>query len=141
MIDFFIPCIPPTSTSQTKRLVMIQGKPRFFPNKKVAAAKKDLMLFLKETQPKQPMEGPIELWITFIWPWRSAEPKRNRAQGTLHKTTKPDCDNLAKLITDCLTKLVYWNDDSQVCRLRVAKYWGSDPGISVTIFHPEEINK
>ena len=37
---------------------------------------------------------------------------------------KPDCDNLAKFVGDCLTGLAY-HDDCQICDLRVLKGWSA----------------
>ena len=38
-----------------------------------------------------------------------------------------------KLFEDCMTKLLFWNDDSQVARLIVEKQWGDNPGFEVKI--------
>jgi hypothetical protein len=38
-----------------------------------------------------------------------------------------------KLIEDCLTKLGFWQDDSQVADLHVSKAWGAAVGIYVAI--------
>ena len=48
-------------------------------------------------------------------------------------TVKPDCSNAIKALEDCLTKLGFWDDDSQVASLTVDKAWGDRVGISVAI--------
>ncbi len=40
-------------------------------------------------------------------------------------TKTPDADNLAKLIMDALTKVV-WGDDKQITRLEVEKLWADE---------------
>ena len=35
--------------------------------------------------------------------------------GAIYKTTKPDLDNLTKLLLDCCTQAELWGDDCQVC--------------------------
>lgn len=47
------------------------------------------------------------------------------------KTTKPDVDNLAKLILDAMTKSRYWKDDNQVAELSISKHWSEIPGVYV----------
>jgi Holliday junction resolvase RusA-like endonuclease len=49
---------------------------------------------------------------------------------------KPDCDNLAKLVMDQVTRTDrIWRDDSQVVSLRCDKFWAiaNEQGVSVSI--------
>lgn len=48
-------------------------------------------------------------------------------------TTKPDTDNLQKLLKDCMTKLGYWQDDAQVASEIVEKFWADTVGIYIKI--------
>ncbi|WP_236253677.1 RusA family crossover junction endodeoxyribonuclease [Streptococcus mitis] len=50
-----------------------------------------------------------------------------------YKTTKPDTDNLQKLLKDCMTKLGYWQDDAQVASEIVEKFWADTVGIYIKI--------
>ena len=43
-----------------------------------------------------------------------------------YHTKVPDCDNLAKLVLDVLTKIAYFKDDSQVTLLYTTKTYASD---------------
>ncbi|MFJ5766502.1 RusA family crossover junction endodeoxyribonuclease [Lysinibacillus sp. NPDC093210] len=52
--------------------------------------------------------------------------------GELRPTTKPDIDNLAKVIKDCLSKDI-WYDGSQVMELFVRKWYSDIPRVEVTI--------
>lgn len=45
---------------------------------------------------------------------------------------KPDTDNIAKAILDPLNKLVY-NDDAQVVKLHIEKYYSDNPRVLVEI--------
>ena len=47
--------------------------------------------------------------------------------------TRPDCDNVAKLLIDCMTKLGFWLDDAQVARLRVSKRYAEGDNAQITI--------
>lgn len=133
MITFNLPIIPPKTTSQTKRLVMVGGKPRFFPKKEHQAAEDDLISLCAQYAPSDPMIGPLSLRVDFIFPWRKSETKRRMGMGKIPNDTRPDCDNLVKLVGDVLTKLRFYKDDGQVADLRVTKSWGDRVGITVEI--------
>jgi Holliday junction resolvase RusA-like endonuclease len=50
---------------------------------------------------------------------------------------KPDLDNLIKLIKDCMSKIVY-NDDNQVYRYnKVARYYSLNPRTEIELTWPE----
>jgi Holliday junction resolvase RusA-like endonuclease len=51
----------------------------------------------------------------------------------MHPIGKPDCDNLAKAVLDCITQLgCFWRDDSQVVHLTISKeYTLPPPGLVV----------
>lgn len=50
------------------------------------------------------------------------------------RVTKPDTDNLQKLLKDCMTKCGFWKDDAQVVRETVEKRWSDEPtGIYIEI--------
>lgn len=133
MIRFHIPITPPKTTSQTKRLVMVGGKPRFFAKKAHQGAENDLTLLCAGHAPPAPLTGPLRLAVAFVFPWRKSETKKRRALGPVPNDTRPDCDNLVKLVADVLTKLRFYDDDGQVASLHVSKSWGDDVGILVEI--------
>jgi Holliday junction resolvase RusA-like endonuclease len=133
MIEFHLPIIPPKTTSQTKRLVMVAGKPRFFHKASHQDAESDLLTLCAPYTPDEPMHGPVALEVGFVFPWRKSEPRKERAQGWKYHTVRPDAGNLVKLLEDVLTKLQFWGDDSQVAHQTVIKYWGDKPGIHVLI--------
>jgi Holliday junction resolvase RusA-like endonuclease len=133
MIEFHLPIVPPKTTSQTKRLVMVGGKPRFFHKASHQDAESDLLTLCAPYTPDAPIQGAVALEVGFVFPWRKSEPKRERAQGWKYHTVRPDAGNLVKLLEDVLTKLQFWQDDSQVAYQLVMKYWGDKPGIHVLI--------
>ena len=136
-LSFFIPCNPPKSTAQASHRIMKRkdgtqfvGK---FANSKGKKVQDELMILLQQHRPEQAFEGPIELHVSWNYPWRKSEPKKNRARGMKPCDTRPDCDNLLKLLQDCMTRLGFWNDDSQIAQLHFYKWWGDSPGIGITI--------
>lgn len=47
-------------------------------------------------------------------------------------TTKPDCDNIAKIICDALNTIAY-DDDKQIIELTIEKHYGLEPMVLVAI--------
>jgi Holliday junction resolvase RusA-like endonuclease len=52
--------------------------------------------------------------------------------GHLRPTGKPDWDNLGKVFSDAMNKLVY-KDDAQIVHCQVAKLYGPVPMVRVTV--------
>ena len=50
-----------------------------------------------------------------------------------YKYTKPDTDNLQKLLKDCMTFCGFWQDDALVVSEIVEKFWAEHPGIWICI--------
>lgn len=138
MLRFRLKCVPPTANHQRKKIVTIRAKGRK-PFSKLAdddglVKAKDLLdALLLPHQPDEPVRGPVQLCLTFTWPFPKDTPKRDLALGSVWRTSRPDCDNLAKTITDRLVALRFLHDDSDVAVLLVAKVIGGDPGIDVGI--------
>ncbi len=50
-----------------------------------------------------------------------------------YRITKPDTDNLQKLLKDCMTMCGFWKDDALVASEIVEKFWAEVPGIYIRI--------
>ena len=120
-MNFFMKMEPPTATAQEHSVRVIKGKPIFFDPPKVKEAKQKLITHLQLNKPKEPLEGPMF-------------PKGKSHRNGEWRVTKPDTDNLQKLLKDCMTKVGFWNDDAHVCHERVEKRWADEPsGIYIEI--------
>lgn len=119
----------PTVTAQEHKIVIRNGKPFYYDPPELMAARQKLTDCLAAHRPESWIGGPIELTTT--WCFHTED---SRLDGTL-KITKPDTDNINKLLKDCMTQLRFWNDDAQVCREIIEKYWvkTSPSGIWVRI--------
>ena len=53
--------------------------------------------------------------------------------GGEYRTSKPDTDNLVKMLKDVMTELGFWKDDAQVASEVIEKYWAQIPGIYVKV--------
>ena len=83
--------------------------------------------------------GEIKASIVAVFPVPKSDSKKKREQkleGTIRPTTKPDCDNIAKIVLDALNHIAY-DDDSQVVSLELQKKYGEDPKTIVTL---QELN-
>lgn len=125
--EFFMPMVPPTTTAQMHQVTVRRGKPAFYDPPEVKAARAKLESHLSQHRLADPMQGAVRLVVKWCWP-----------NGTDHvdgepKATKPDTDNLQKLLKDCMTRLGFWHDDAQVASEIVEKFWASAPGIYVKI--------
>jgi Holliday junction resolvase RusA-like endonuclease len=127
-MKIFLLLDPPTVTSQTNKVTLINGKPVFYKPEKLKQAKQILIKHLKSFKPIKPIEGPVELNVS----WRFPLGKRHKHFEW--RVTKPDTDNLEKLLKDCMTDVGFWNDDAQVVVEHVEKIWSNDPtGIEIEI--------
>ena len=134
MMYFFIAIKPPTATAQEKQVRVVNGKPIFFDPAPVKEAKQLLTGHLIAHRPDKPLTGAVELRTIWLFP-----------KGKSHKNgewrvTKPDTDNLQKLLKDCMTRCGFWEDDAQVVREIVEKRWSDEPtGIYIEITEAEAV--
>jgi Holliday junction resolvase RusA-like endonuclease len=103
------------------------GKVRFdTPRNK--AVKQHIGLLAKQAmQGRAMLSGALRCEITAWMPVPESWSKRKKAEafsGRLHHTSKPDADNLCKVVLDALNN-VAWRDDAAVVDLRCFKKYGS----------------
>ena len=118
---------PPTVTAQEHKVKVVHGRPMFYDPPKVRHAKGVLSEALMVHTPLEPLTGPVELRA--VWKFKRSRPHRHGEW----RTTRPDTDNLQKLLKDIMTGLGFWNDDAQVVRESVEKMWSNDPGLEIEI--------
>lgn len=135
--SFWIDCNPPRGTAQASVRILKRRDGSQFVGRsmdsKATAVRQFLAAHFNLNRPPSRFEGPVRLRIEWVSPWRSAEPKRERAKGEKLCDRRPDCDNLCKLVLDVLTQAGFWVDDAQVADLRLVKKWGDRPGIGIRI--------
>lgn len=127
MIEFFMPMIPPTVTQQEHKVTIINGKPVFYNPPELNQAKIKLCGYLNKHKPDQPYTKSIRLYTKWLFPVTA-----NHKDGE-YKYTKPDTDNLQKLLKDCMTALGFWKDDALVVSEVVEKFWADTTGIYIRI--------
>lgn len=151
---------PPQTTAQTREIGVNKatGKPYFYKPAKLQQAERDIRNALIFHMLPTPIRNkPIRLVTKWLFPIRpspdtgsgagyagavqalhpanQARPDLKRTGHTNgeYKLTRPDTDNLQKLLKDCMTDMGFWTDDSLVCSEIVEKFWADTPGIYVKI--------
>jgi Holliday junction resolvase RusA-like endonuclease len=127
-LSFFMVMTPPTATAQEKQVKIINGRPLFYEPKAVKKAKRIIKDGLMEHIPADPITGPVKL--TTLWCF----PKGKSHKDKEWRVTRPDTDNLQKMLKDCMTQMHFWEDDAQVVHEEVGKVWADYPtGILIRI--------
>lgn len=130
---------------------MGKGRPRFavrgkyvqtYTPEATAAYEKTVREQWKESgAPK--LSGTIWAFICATFPIPKSATKAQRVEmagGTVEYPHKPDADNIAKIILDALNGLAY-DDDSQVTTLRVSKFYGSEPRVTVMLVEGDKVRE
>lgn len=125
--EFFMPMIPPTTTHQQKKVTITNGKPIFFEPAELKEARMKLESHLSKNVPNRKYMRSVRLVTKWCFPITG-----KHTDGE-YKYTKPDTDNLQKLLKDCMTKCGYWKDDALVVSEIIEKFWASIPGIYIRI--------
>lgn len=124
-IRFFLPMKPPTVTHQEKSVHVVNGKPVFYEPAELKAARSKLVANLAKNKPSLPLQGAVRLIVKWCFPITG------KHKDGEYKYTKPDTDNLEKMLKDCMTELGFWKDDAQVASEIVEKFWAEIPGIYI----------
>ncbi len=126
--EFFMAMKPPTVTHQQKKVTTKtkDGKPNFYEPDKLASARSKFESYLSQHKPKTPYKSGVRLLTKWCFP-------KGRHKDGEYKITRPDTDNLQKLLKDCMTTVGFWKDDALVASEIVEKFWADIPGIYIVI--------
>lgn len=94
----------PNSTPQQRKL----GGGATHPTQGLRYARAAWRALVEPYRPAKPMAGAVRLKVILCY-HTDDEKKWHK-----YKTTRPDGDNLLKIIKDAMTKAGYWKDDAQV---------------------------
>lgn len=128
MIEFFMPMKKvPTVTHQMKKVHVVNGKPIFYEPDELKRARSQLTGLLSKNAPQVKFGRSVRLVTKWCFPITG---KHHDGE---YKYTKPDTDNLQKLLKDCMTATGYWTDDALVVSEITEKFWAAVPGIYIRI--------
>ena len=133
-IKFWINCVPPKTTHQSALRIFKTKDGRQFvgrDNKGLKVAK-ELQLLLLPFRPSQPISDPVELHVSWHYPYRKSEPKKNRGKS-IPCATRPDSDNILKGLIDAMCRVGFFRDDSIIYKLFFEKYFSENSGIGVRV--------
>lgn len=117
----------PTVTYQQKKVKVANGKPQFYEPEELKETRVMFMDLLAPYAPEEPMDGPLRLTTKWLFP---------KIKGTTngqYKHTKPDTDNLVKLLKDCMERTEFYVNDSRVASEITEKFWADTVGIYVKL--------
>lgn len=126
-----------------------QGRPRFstrgnFVKAYDPAKSKDYKAYVKlvaaaamKERSLKPLDGAIAVSVrayVSVPKSKSKKFRENALKGLERPTKKPDCDNIAKILLDAMTGIAY-EDDKQIVKLSVEKYYDEVPRVEVAIIN------
>ena len=126
-MEFFMAMNPPTITHQEKQVHVVNGKPVLYEPDELKAARQKLEAHLGKHVPEDPYRKGVRLITKWCFP------SGGRHDNGEYRTTKPDTDNLQKLLKDCMTRVGFWKDDALVASEIVEKFWSEIPGIYIRV--------
>lgn len=88
-------------------------------------------LGLKVMQNTSPFVGPVMLELEAVFEFPASWPDRVTSMSNVPHISRPDVDNIAKLVLDALNGVVF-TDDGQVCEIRARKRYGHGARVEAT---------
>ena len=134
----FVDCKIPKGTHQMKgeRVVVQRGKKPYvhhYDTQKIQDARNAFRAMFRKHAPSEPFSGPLQVRMTFLYPFNKTEKRSVIESGWKWKTTRPDADNIFKLPCDVLTDLGFWTDDAIICEPIIRKAFADRKGVYLEI--------
>lgn len=136
MPKFRLNCIP-TAQARARHGRTKSGLHMTFKSANQKANERTLEALLAPYAPKAPLQGPLVLEFVAAMPLGKSDSKKLREAklaGWVAPEKKPDLDNLAKQLLDCMTRLNFWHDDVQVVCLRCEKIYAEQGYWDVALY-------
>lgn len=140
-IRFTIPYICKAKQGDRARVIAAKSGRTFvqhYPTAETRENAESLASLIVPHRPDMPMAGPVRLDLTFRFPWRKSDSRKQRQAGSRPKDTKPDWDNLGKQVSDVLEASGFFANDSQIAEVHLVKLFTDSPGIDVVLQELEE---
>jgi len=130
----FIPIVPPKTTAQMQRLLVVKGRAMAVKTGKHKEGMEALGAHLDV--PEKPLDGPLTLFVRIVWPYTKAETTRKAdrdREDLIWHTGKPDLDNWLKGFQDLLVSRKIVRDDCLFVWVQAQKMRGPDRLVGITI--------
>lgn len=118
-----------------------QGRPRFtrsgrvYTPKKTEEALDNVVRVIEEYQKAFGEIDQINFPVRVVMDFVHSRPKRMRKGPQICKPSKPDIDNLQKLILDGISKSNLWTDDNIVVSINASKYYAASGETAYSVFY------
>lgn len=99
----------------------------FYDPEELKAARMKLQAYLARHVPDQPYTTAVRAIVKWCFPITG------KHRDGEYKSTKPDTDNLQKMLKDCMTDVGFWTDDALVASEIIEKFYSKIPGIFICI--------
>lgn len=138
MLKFLLPIDPPPSNQAALRILKTRDGRQFIGKTAKSSAKKwsnDATLLLKSYYKGAPIDRPVQLYIDINYAHTIESAKTAKREGLerVPKATRPDLDNLAKLILDSIVQAGILKDDSLIVELAMCKVYSDKSFIVIGI--------
>ena len=137
MIQFTVPAVP--VAQPRARATTINGHARMYEaasKHPIHAFKASVRLAAREVYKGPPLDGPLRVWATFVFPRPQRLCRKKDPTGRLPcDSGRSDLDNLIKGLCDALNELT-WKDDRQICAALIVKEYAAideQPHVDVSI--------
>lgn len=125
--EFFMAMVPPSVTYQQKKRTVVNGRAVVYDSPEVKDARAKLTAYAAKFVPEMKYTSGVRLVTKWCFPIKG------KHKNGEYKTSKPDTDNLQKLLKDVFTELGFWKDDALVASEVTEKFWAEIPGIYIRI--------
>lgn len=126
-VEFTVPIVP-----IGKARARVTSRGTFTPAATRAAERAIATIAKASMRGAKPAEGRVLATVTATMPIPASWSKKRRQdaiESQIRPTSRPDADNVSKLVLDACNGIVY-ADDAQVVDLIVTKFYGTEPGIT-----------
>lgn len=137
IVEFVVP--GPVVGKQRPKFSTVNGHAIAYTPGKTASYENLVRLAYMQAYPnRKPYDKGVQLYMTinahFQIPKAASKKKAEAMRNKdIRPTTKPDADNIAKIVCDALNKVAFY-DDSQIVVLKVRKVYADNPLVAVTIY-------
>lgn len=121
---FFLHMIPPTVTAQEHRVT----KRGIYMSDRQKAAYVKIRDALAPHAPDKPIDSACQLVVKWCFPTDGTHSSSGE-----YKYTKPDTDNLNKMLKDIMEELKFFTNDARVASEVIEKFWSDVPGIFISL--------
>lgn len=149
LVSILLPGAPRGKGRPRFRVVKPRGKPEFvhvYTDAETLAYEAALAAVGREAMAaaslvSDPFDGPLTVFVEAFMPipesW-SLKKKAAAAAGDISPTSKPDGDNIFKIVGDSLNKIC-WLDDSQIIMSQVLKQYSDFPRLRVSVWNWNDV--